>query len=967
MTGGIRKSLERIISSEEKIASEWMKKTKEDMELKGWLKKADHYEKSNNFRRALDAYLNFMELKLRIIKSRPEYTVKDYLNLVPYYIKIGDCYKKIKHYKKEDRLRDFRKAAEYYKKAASMYMELEDYTSANVYLEFASKTYEEIGLYGKSAECFKEIAGIYLKLKNNLVAGRFYSKAGDLYEKAKDYENAFESYLKSAELNSGMGNMNAASMGYKKVAGVLRKQGKHDEAIKYYVTSAELGTKLGHYVDVAKTYTGIAQDYEEINNLEDAIYYYIKAAEISLDNDDAFASAALKNAARCYRKMKRYEDAIRYYIKSANISLRLGNQIDAAHSYWDIAECYKLLGDYGYAADFYLKYAEHGALEEKGTEYLEGYKKSAELYSKIGDTRLKENNPVEAIKYYKKAAMSYDSLEDYLKAGEFYLKAGLIEKKKDIGDFFKTCAIAAERYKKAGELYHAAECYLEINEYLQAARSFTEYADKQLDKNNLFYAGEGYRRAGICYAELNQKDPMINRYNKAIQEYLKYIDKLNRLGVTKDEISNIGEAYLGVAESNRMLDNLLNAKKYFKKALDYFEKNEMKDRAILANAFLSKVSAKLSIQHGDYPMASDLLSTSIENFEESIARGGWNERYLKFLEDNMEEARRMLTEIGEKPEITLVMDRYSYSFVGTPLIINMNVSNEGDQPINKITFLSQLPEDLKLIKPPSPVEKLAAKESRRDFIKLVTKKQGKYRIKPLEVLYEDKRGNKYVKASNLVSIEIVEKPVIEYKNYRNVIERYQKYADTQMKNKNYFYAGEGYKGLAECYRTFTFRRSGDSAKMEKYYKKAIYSYQQHINELKKIEKLSSEQLIQLSDAHFKIGDCYEAMGDFSNSEKYLGESIEYYRMTIERTHREKEKRGIELQMNVAHAFSFRVKARIAIQNKDYETAEELLEKSINTFEDVLGRGEDKEYEAFLKKSQKDSRDLLASIKGRRAK
>jgi len=45
----------------------------------------------------------------------------------------------------------------------------------------------------------------------------------------------------------------------------------------------------------------------------------------------------------------------------------------------------------------------------------------------------------------------------------------------------------------------------------------------------------------------------------------------------------------------------------------------------------------------------------------------------------------------------------------------------------------------------------------------------------------------------------------------------------------------------------------------------------------------------------------------------------------------------------------------------------LLEKSINTFEDVLGRGEDKEYEAFLKKSQKDSRDLLASIKGRRAK
>ncbi|RLI92072.1 MAG: hypothetical protein DRO89_02770 [Candidatus Altiarchaeales archaeon] len=966
MTGDIRKTLERIISSEEKAASEWMKRTKENMELKEWLKKAEHYEKSNNFRLALDAYLNFMELKLRIIKSRPEYTVRDYLNLVPYYIKIGDCYKKIKHYKKEDRLRDFERAAEYYKKAASMYMELEDYTSANVYLEFASKTYDEIGLYGKSAECFKEIAEIYLKLKNNLVAGRFHSKAGDLYEKAKDYESAFESYLKSAELNSGMGNMSAASRDYKKVAEVLRKQGKHDEAIKYYIISAELDTKLEHYLDVAKTYTGIAQDYEETNNLEDATYYYIKAAEISLDNDDAFASTSFKNAARCYRKMKRYEDAIKYYIKSTNISLRLGNQIDAAHSCWDVAECYKLLGKYDCAADFYLKYAEYGALEEKGTEYLEGYKKSAEIYSEIGDARVKENNFAEAIKCYKKAAMCYDSLENYPKAGELYLKAGLIEKREDIGDFFETCTIAAERYKKAGELYHAAECYLEINEYLQAARSFTEYADKQLDKN-LFYAGEGYRRAGICYGELNQKDPMINRYNKAIQEYLKYIDKLNKMGVTKDETSNIGEAYLGVAESNRMLDNLLNAKKYFKKALDYFEKNGMKDRAILANAFLSKVSAKLAIQHGDYPLATDLLSTSIENFEKAIARGGWNERYLKFLEDNMEEARKMLTEIGEKPEITLLMDRYSYSFVGTPLIINMNISNQGNQPINKITFLSQLPEDLELIKPPSPIEKLAAKESSRDFIKLITKKRGKYRIKPLEVLYEDKRGNKYVKASNLVSIEIVEKPVMEYKNYRDVIEKYQKYADTQLKNKNYFYAGEGYKGLAECYRIFTPKRSSDSVKMVEYYKKAIDSYQQHINELKKIEKLSSEQLSQLSDTHFKIGDCYEAMGDLSSSEKYLGESIEYYRMAIERTHREKEKRWMELQVNVVRAFSFRVKARMAIQNEDYETAEELLEKSINTFEDLLGSGGDKEYEDFLKKNQKDSRDLLVSVKSRRAK
>lgn len=962
MTNGIKKSIKKIIKFKEEAASGWIKKTEEDLKLKGWLKKAEHYEKINDHRKALGAYLNFMELKLQLIKSRPEYTVKDYFELVPYYIKIGDCYKKIKHYKQEDRVSDLEKAAEYYRKVASMYLELQEYTSANVYLELASKTYGEIGLYEKSAECFKNIAEVYLKLENKLIASKSYSTVGEFYERAEDYEKVSEAYLKSAELSSIAGDMNAASLSYIRLADALRKQGRHDEAIGYYVTAAELGSELEHYVDVAKTYTEIAQDYEETNKLEDAAYYYLKAAEVVLDNDESFASKAFKSAAKCYQSMNRCEDAIKHYTRSADISLRLKNQMDAADSYWNMAECYKSIKDYENAADFYLKHAEYGATEGKRKDYLEGYKRSAELYSELGDARLKEDKFADAVKFYKNAAMSYYGLKNYARSGEFYLKAGLIEKKKGPGDFFKTCTIAAEKYKEADDPYNAAECYLEINEYLQAARSFTYHADKQLDKGNLFYSAEGYGMAGICYAELNQKGSMIDSYNKAIQTYLKHVEKLKMLGVTEDEESNIGEVYKGIAESNRMLGNLSNAMEYFKNAVDYFEKNKMKDQAILANAFLSKVSAKYAIHHGDYSSASNLLLTSIRNFEESINTGSWDERYLKFLKENEEEARKMLTEIGEKPEITLAVDRYSYSFVDTPIVINMDISNNGSQPVGKITFLSHLPEGLGVVKPPDPIEELMAKESRRDFIKLITKKQGKYRIKPLEVLYKDKRGNKYVKASNVVSIEIVEKPVMEYKNYKNVIDTYQKYADAQLKNKNYFYAGDGYRMVADCYREFTFKRPGDSKRMDEYYEKAIDSYLQYINELKKIEKPSSDQLGQLSDTDFKTGVCYEAIRDLRNSEKYLSDSVKHYKEAMKRTHKEEEKRRIELHMNVVHAFSFRIKTRTAIQKKDYETAKEFLEKSINAFEDALGEEWNEEYGDFLKKSQRNTRDLLVSTK-----
>ncbi len=964
MDDKIKKSFGDVFKSEEETVRGWMKKTKEDMALQNWLKKAKAYENANDYKRALESYLHFIELKLTVIKSSPDHTLEDFFGLVPYYIKIGDCYKNISHYKKEDRLKDFEKAAEYYKKAANMYLELKDYTSASVYFEFASKTYEETELYEKAAECIKEIAEMYLNLENTLLAGTSYVSAGTLYEKGGNYDNAFESYLKSAELSSGMGDINAAVMSYKKVADIRRTQGRHEEAIKYYVSAAEMSTQLERYLDVARTYVGIAQNYEETGNLEEAAFYYLKSAEISLDNDPEFASKSFKNTAKCYRKMKRYDVAIGYYTRSADISIGLKNHVDAAENYWGIAECYKILEDREHAADFYVKYSEHVSFDKSKKEYLEGYRRSAELYSEVGDMRLKENKFDEAAKCYKKSAASYDNLENYSKSGGFYLKAGLIEKDNNLGDFFKTLTVAAEKYEKADELYSAAECYLEVNEYSHAAKSFMDYADRQLDNEDFFYAGEGYRLAGMCYSELNQKDAMLDSYDKAIQDYLKYVDKLSKLGLTKDNTSNAGRAYKETAESYRLIGNLINAQKYFKSAVDYFNENNMKDEAILTNAFLSKVSAKLSLQRGDYTLASDLSSTSIKNFGESIAKGGWNKRYLKFLEDNEKEARKILYGIGEKPEITLVMDSYTYSFVDMPNILNMTLTNEGNQPVSDITLLSQLPEEFGLIKPPDPIKELMIKESIKDFIELTTKKPGKYRIKPLEVLYKDTQGNKYVKSSNTVLIEIVEKPVIDYRNYVNTAEAYKKYADTQLKNNSHFPAGEGYKMVAECYREFIFKRSGDSKNMGEYYRKAIDSYIQYIRGLGDTGKLSLKQLSQLADASFKIGDCCEAMGDPLNSEKYLNESIKIYALVIERTQKDNEKLWFKLRSDVVDAFLSRVKARSALENKNYETARELLERSINIFEDMLEKRLDVDYEDFLKRNNKDTRDLLTGITGK---
>ncbi|MBN2015129.1 MAG: tetratricopeptide repeat protein [Candidatus Altiarchaeota archaeon] len=963
----IKKSITSLLKSEQRSASDWMKKTKDDMELKTWLKRAQHFEKINDYGHALDAYLTFLELKLKIMKSRPEYTVKDYFKLVPYYIKIGDCHKNVSHYRKEERMRDFSKAAGYYKKAAAMYLELKEYPSANVYFEFASKTYEEVGLYKESADVFREIADMYLKLENHLIASSSYSKVGELYEKANAYDPAYESYTRAAQLSSTIGDINSASRNYRLAADILRKQGKHEDAVKDYISAAELGTEIERYADVAKTYIGVAQNYEEAGNLDNAVQYYIKAGETSLDNDDALAAEAFKNVGRCYQKMKKYVDAINYYKKSSTISSRLGNLADAAENYVNISSCYVMLGDYEQAADSYVSYARYASADPKNRDYSKGYVKAAELYTKLGDSYAVDGKFAEAIEFYAKAAKAYESVQKHDLEADLYLKMGLLEKREDLGDFFNTFTKAAERYKTAGKPNKSAQCFFEINEYLQAGREFTDYAEEQLERGNLFHAAEGFRKAGDSYSELGQKDPMVDRYNKANQTYLKYVEKLRKLGITADDVSNIGEAYLGIAESNRVLGNLLNTKKFFEDALSYFKTENNTGRVILSEAFLSMVSAKLAIQRGDYPLASSLLSTAIERFEESISQGEWDERYLRFLENNVGEARKLLTEVGEKPEISLVIDHSSYSFVDTSLLLNMTVTNHGNQSIKKISFLPHLPEEIKVIRSPPMIEELAAKKSVQSFIELSPKKKEKYRIKPLEVLYQDTRGNKYVKSSTNISIEIVEKPTADYRNYKDAVNAYQKYADTQLKNNNLFHAAEGYKNAANCLKEFALKKSVDSTKMEECYKKAIKAYTQYVDELKKVGELSMEQLKQIADTEFNVADCYENLNDLLNAEKYLDESVDHYDKVVGKTTSERDKSLIRSQINVVNAFSLRVKAKKAMGDKDYDSAKELLDKSINILEDSLGGGWTKEYEDFLRKSQGESGEILNSIKDKKNK
>jgi len=944
-----------LLTKEQKVAKKWIEKKKEDFTMNQLLKKAKEAEAKKKYREAIDAYFKFLEIKLKVIKERPEKTLKEYFGLIPYYVKIAESYRKTKHLRPEDRKIDMEKSAKYYEKAATMCIEQKNYKDAHSYYEEASKSYQEIEEYDNAAMCYVKIAEMYINTKSFLMASSSYVKAAELYDKGNSFEKSAKAYENAAKLNIKIKNFRDAIINYENAGNSYQKLRDYLKGIKFYLEATEIASELEHYQKVAELYGKIGQAYEKLKDYKTGIHYYLKSVELG---DDEIKKSSYTGIGRCYENLKLYKESIEYYKKAAEISLNLKKNLDAALLYRDIARCYKSLNDEKSAADFYFQYAEFYSLEDE-EEGIKGYEAASDLYLKVAEKFLKKKKNLEnAIKTYEKVADCYEKSHQYEKAAEIFHKIAKLESERDNYDkVIKNYLESARLYEKSGNLEKAALSYRRAEDYRKAIKFYIEYASKEQKKRRLFYAGNGYKNAAECYEKIKDIEKAKSYYAKAIHTYLKHIENLKYVELKKITEENEGNSYRKIAESYILMNEIPNAKKYLENALKYYKENKLTKEETLSEALLSKVNAELSVRQGDYENAYTSLNNSIKIFWELLKDEEFTPEYRTFLERQKKEAEKLLKEISLKPEVSLFMDRRSYTFINTPVIINAFIKNQGNKPVYDLNFLSHLPEELKVLVLPTSIPKLTPEEEIKKAIEILPRKIGEYRIRPLEIYYKDKEGNTYVKPSNNVTLKVVEKPSMDFKDYRFTVASYLEYAETQLKNKNYFHAAEGYRGVAEVYRKF----NEDIASKENY-EKAIENYLKHSEILLK-EKADVVKLHALGDTYKRIGECYEILSILEDSEKYYSKSIEYYEKTKSKVVTQKEKLSLNYQIMVTKAFLAKVQAKFAIQLGDYEKGFSLLENSINLLDEAIKKGDfDKETEEFLEKNLREAKALMESIK-----
>ncbi|MFH1054834.1 MAG: hypothetical protein V1744_01935 [Candidatus Altiarchaeota archaeon] len=901
---------------------------------------AENSLKKGDFRSALKHYEELFSMSL---DGAGEASVAYYLE------RIGDCYDNLDHHGHKERIEDHRKAAENYVKSADRYRKLRNHEKAGEIYEKGAKAYEEVDDFTSAAEFYKESATMFSEVRDYVNASYAYNTAARYYEKDGKFDDAAKNYQESAICDMRIKDTASAATSFKKAAQTYENAKNWAKAIDAYAGSVEIDLINRHYLDVADTYDRMADCYYETNDQKNAVYYHIKSAELKDANSDKNgAGLSYRKVGTIYENAGEYDHSIEYFLKSAKNYYGASSFQQEGASYMNAGRVYELKGDFEKAGDSYLEAGKSNRVGRNEPLAEEGFLKAAQSYSKAAE---KTEDKVKSAELNMKAALAYSEIKSYERSADSYNKyAELMSAAGDKVHADEGFRKAAEEYVKGGKIWGAAEAYVNHEDYKRASELYDAHANERAAKKDNFGAANSYMEAGNCYRRLGNEAVMKARLERAVYYFTKFIEETKDKDKSEKAMLLLGDSFRKIGECNKTLAELMDAQRHLTKAEEYYLKANDADRLNLARALRLKVDGVKAIDHGYYPQAEELLRESQTLLDASIKSGAWKREYAKILAEGLEEAKELVEKIKLKPEVVLDVDRYSYTFLNIPVILNLTLSNNGKYTMKDVTFLEHLPEEIKLTKLPEHMPEIVSGGVKSSSIELNPAKTGLHMLKPVEVYYEDQKGHKYVKASNEVVLEVVERPPTDYKNYASALEIFRKYAQSQESNKNWFQAGDGYRQMAVTYGRF---RTDET--LTGYLTKSVENYRKYVEAYRNLGETDDKTRVKrLADANWFAAEGLRNLNQMDDSIRHYDESIPLYR------------RGkMENLANRSAALKLKSEGVKAIRLGDYGKAEGKLNEALVYIGEVIkAGGYDTDGLEFLKKNEDETRKMIETVKAK---
>lgn len=238
-----------------------------------------------------------------------------------------------------------------------------------------------------------------------------------------------------------------------------------------------------------------------------------------------------------------YNEALDHYQRGLDIRLKLGQALDIASAYKNIANVHKRLKNTKEALEHYEKaldavnqLEEHPSVKRQkaslynslgGLYHLMKNEESAlELFSKSLDIRIELKDSSRIANSYNNLGNFFDSKKDYEKAIDFYSKSLELQiiNKDSIG--------IAKSYSNLGNVYFHQKRFLE------AIHNYDKSIAIQQTVNNVYDLAGTYQNKGMALLDMNE----FEQSEKTFLESLKIAEKINAIPILTEVYKLIGDA-----------------------------------------------------------------------------------------------------------------------------------------------------------------------------------------------------------------------------------------------------------------------------------------------------------------------------------------------------------------------------------------------------------------------------------------
>jgi len=699
---------------------------------------------AEDYRKALTNYLQLLKFKL---------SSKSSSGLPDLYRSIGLCYMKLEVSLDDEKRRNTLKAAGYFIKSGDAFGEAGDPHNAGISYEFAGNCYEEVGDNAKAAEIDKKSAEMFGQSHEDYQSSHAYLEAAGYAEKNGDFAGAGEDYIKAAELEVNLKDSTKASSNYKHAGACFERLGKHERAREVYLLAGGLDEKLGDYVSAAKAFEAVALSEENLGDFKGALENHLKSADISEKNAKAGqAVTSYGNAGRCAMKLGDADGALKFMDQARKIASDSKDNKSEAKLLAAMGGAYQARGKVDDAINSFKASADASfRLGDRGTA-VESLRKAI----KLDEGRVSElsggGKSAEAAGYLVDEAECFEKLKDFEQAADKFFKAAeLLSKLEDPKKSSEVFMRAAEDYAHAKRPGKAADCYIKVGQFEKAGEYFSQKAAESLGLRDYFAAGESYETASYCFEKLARVNEVKDYCNKTIWQFTTFLDEAKNKG--NADAAKVASAKRKITECYLRLDLARKSLPYAQLALDdYMKLNDERSRKI-AEAEKHFLEAKIAFTQAQYEVSINGFKEAVRLVGE-VGRKGFSEFYGGFLDGLAAKSQEVLKEIETKPDVLIVVGEPEGIEVDARAVMQVLLTNMGGTPVFDIAFMPYTPEGFRVIEKPAEISELAAGASSRLKVVVEPSEAGEFKFRPLEVLYHDKEGRKYMKSSNELKVKV---------------------------------------------------------------------------------------------------------------------------------------------------------------------------------------------------------------------